>query len=159
MACRACIDCVKVAAVKSHYSVGLIDGDAVDYFDQTHGSFDAEIRDGILPARFFAPPPPPPPPKIVQVVPAPPGTRVNICYEELEEDDDPDDEELLLERWVRKDPVVLDAICLVHYDIPKRIPTPADADERLVLAGCSVAAGRVRSKSREQLHCACVRGL
>ena len=75
------------------------------------------------------PPPPPPPPKIVQVVPAPPGTRVRICYEELEEDEDPDDEELLLERWVRKDPVVLDAICLVHYDIPKRIPTPADADE------------------------------
>ena len=126
---QSCIDCVKVAAVKSHYSVGLIDGDAVDYFDQTHGSFDAAIRDGILPARFFAPPPPPPPPKIVQVVPAPPGTRVRICYEELEEDEDPDDEELLLERWVRKDPVVLDAICLVHYDIPKRIPTPADADE------------------------------
>ena len=75
------------------------------------------------------PPPPPQPPKIVQVVPAPPGTRVRICYEELEEDEDPDDEELLLERWVRKDPVVLDAICLVHYDIPKRIPTPADADE------------------------------
>ena len=75
------------------------------------------------------PPPPPSPPKIVQVVPAPPGTRVRICYEELEEDEDPDDEELLLERWVRKDPVVLDAICLVHYDIPKRIPTPADADE------------------------------
>ena len=77
------------------------------------------------------PPPPPPPPKIVQVVPAPPGTRVNICYEELEEDEDPDDEELLLERWVRKDPVVLDAICLVHYDIPKRIPAPADAADRL----------------------------
>ena len=90
---------------------------------------DAAIRDGILPARFFAPPPPPPPPKIVQVVPAPPGTRVRICYEELEEDEDPDDEELLLERWVRKDPVVLDAICLVHYDIPKRIPTPADAED------------------------------
>jgi len=128
---QSCIDCVKVAAVKSHYSVGLIDGDAVDYFDQTHGSFDAAIRDGILPARFFAPPPPPPPPKIVQVVPAPPGTRVRICYEELEEDEDPDDEELLLERWVRKDPVVLDAICLVHYDIPKRIPAPADAADRL----------------------------
>ena len=77
------------------------------------------------------PPPPPPPPKIVQVVPAPPGTRVRICYEELEEDEDPDDEELLLERWVRKDPVVLDAICLVHYDIPKRIPAPADAADRL----------------------------
>ena len=77
------------------------------------------------------PPPPPQPPKIVQVVPAPPGTRVRICYEELEEDEDPDDEELLLERWVRKDPVVLDAICLVHYDIPKRIPAPADAADRL----------------------------
>ena len=77
------------------------------------------------------PPPPPSPPKIVQVVPAPPGTRVRICYEELEEDEDPDDEELLLERWVRKDPVVLDAICLVHYDIPKRIPAPADAADRL----------------------------
>ena len=77
------------------------------------------------------PPPPPQPPKIVQVVPAPPGTRVNICYEELEEDEDPDDEELLLERWVRKDPVMLDAICLVHYDIPKRIPAPADAADRL----------------------------
>ena len=75
------------------------------------------------------PPPPPQPPKIVQVVPAPPGTRVRICYEELEEDEDPDDEELLLERWVRKDPVVLDAICLVHYDIPKRIPAPADAED------------------------------
>ena len=24
---------------------------------------------------------------------------------------------------------MLDAICLVHYDIPKRIPTPADTDE------------------------------
>ena len=77
------------------------------------------------------PPPPPSPPKIVQVVPAPPGTRVRICYEELEEDEDPDDEELLLERWVRKDPVMLDAICLVHYDIPKRIPAPADAADRL----------------------------
>jgi hypothetical protein len=54
---------------------------------------------------------------------------VNICYEELEEDDDPDDEERLIERWVRKDPVMLDAICLVHYDIPKRIPAPADAEE------------------------------
>ena len=126
---QSCIDCVKVAAVKSHYSVGLIDGDAVDYFDQTHGSFDAAIRNGILPARFFAPPPPPQPPKIVQLLPAPPGTRVNICYEELEEDDDPDDEERLIERWVRKDPVMLDAICLVHYDIPKRIPAPADAEE------------------------------
>ena len=77
------------------------------------------------------PPPPPPPPKIVQVVPAPPGTRVNICYEEFEEDDDPNDEELLLQRWVRKDPVTLDAVCLVHYDIPKRIPAPADAADRL----------------------------
>ena len=77
------------------------------------------------------PPPPPPPPKIVQVVPAPPGTRVNICYEEFEEDDDPDDEELLLQRWVRKDPVTLDAVCLVHYDIPKRIPAPADAADRI----------------------------
>ena len=77
------------------------------------------------------PPPPPQPPKIVQVVPAPPGTRVRICYEELEEDEDPDDEELLLERWVRKDHVVLDAVCLVHYDIPKRIPAPADVADRL----------------------------
>ena len=77
------------------------------------------------------PPPPPPPPKIVQVVPAPPGTRVNICYEELEEDDDPDDEERLIERWVRKDPIMLDAVCLVHYDIPKRIPAPADVADRL----------------------------
>ena len=128
---QSCIDCVKVEAIKNHCHGSYPDRDAVEGFDRLHGSFDAAIRDGILPKNFFPPPPPGPPRKIVQLLPAPPGTRVRICYEELEEDEDPDDEELLLERWVRKDPVVLDAICLVHYDIPKRIPAPADAADRL----------------------------
>ena len=38
-------------------------------------------------------------------------------------------------------------------------PETKTAARGLVLAGCAVAAGRVRPTSHEQLHCACVRGL
>ena len=61
----------------------------------------------------------------MQMVPAPPGTRVDICYEELEEDEDPDDEERLIERWARHDPVLCFAWC---YDIRQTDPGYADED-------------------------------
>ena len=92
------IDSVKAKAIKNTGWEGT-DVDAVKCF----GSFDAAIRNGILPASFF-PPPPPPPRKIVQLLPAPPGTRVEIHWR--------DDGEY--SEW-------FDVLCLVLHDRPVRL--------------------------------------
>ena len=88
------IDSVKARAIENTGWEGT-DADAVKCF----GSFDAAIRNGILPASFF-PPPPPPPRKIVQLLPAPPGTRVEIHWR--------DDGEY--SEW-------FDVLCLVHPEL------------------------------------------
>ena len=92
------IDSVKARAIENTGWEGT-DADAVKCF----GSFDAAIRNGILPASFF-PPPPPPPRKIVQILPAPPGTRVEIHWR--------DDGEY--SEW-------FDVLCLVLHDRPVRL--------------------------------------
>ena len=102
---QSCIDCVKVEAIKNHCHGSYPDRDAVEGFDRLHGSFDAAIRDGILPKNFFPPPPPGPPRKIVQLLPAPPGTRVDIHWE---------DDGLPYSEW-------FDVLCLVLHDRPVRL--------------------------------------
>ena len=59
------------------------DAEAAAAFDAEHGTLVDAIRSGVLPARYFGPvkrPPEPPEPRIVQILPAPKGTRVRIWY-------------------------------------------------------------------------------
>ena len=105
------IDSVKAKAIKNTGWEGTdwegTDADAVKYFDTHKGSFDAAIRNGILPAKFFdADDTPEPPPKIVQMLPAPPGTRAEIHF------DDEDEPEADYSEW-------FDVLCFVRYDKPK----------------------------------------
>ena len=96
------IDSVKAKAIKNTGWEGT-DVDAVKCF----GSFDAAIRNGILPAKFFdADDTPEPPPRIVQMLPAPPGTRAEIHF------DDEDEPEADYSEW-------FDVLCFVRYDKPK----------------------------------------
>jgi hypothetical protein len=114
------IDSVKMAVVENTGNITITTGQPPQIvFDLLYGSLDAAIRCGALPDRYFGPAKPDAP-KIEQLLPAPPGTRVRICYEEFEEVDGPDDE--LIQRWAERVPIELDALCLVHYDTPKHIP-------------------------------------
>ena len=120
------IDSVKMAVVENNGNITIttgqppqIDERTINMFDLLYGSFDAAIRCGALPDRYFEPAKPDAP-KIEQLLPAPPGTRVRISYEEFEEVNGPDDE--LVQRWARRVPIELDVVCLVHYDTPKHIP-------------------------------------
>jgi hypothetical protein len=106
------IDSVKVEAIKNHCHGSYPDRDAVEGFDRLHGSFDAAIRDGILPKNFFPPPPPGPPRKIVQLLPAPPGTRAEIHFEDKDPDDPEDDGDY--SEW-------FDVLCFVLHDRPIRL--------------------------------------
>ena len=65
---------------------------------------DESLGRGIWPMEFF-PAPPPPPRKIVQLLPAPPGTRVEIHWE---------DDGLPYSEW-------FDVLCLVLHDRPIRL--------------------------------------
>ena len=81
------------------------DESAAELFTRRHGSLDAAIRNGHLPGLYFGRPnAPAETTNIVQVMPAPPGTRVEIHWE--------DDREHMAR---------FDVLCFALHDKPKRL--------------------------------------
>jgi hypothetical protein len=79
------------------------DESAAERFTKNYGSFDAAIRSGQLPGLYFGRPNAPAETNIVQVMPAPPGTRVEIHCED------------------REHAARFDVLCFALHDKPKRL--------------------------------------